>query len=110
MIPQHTESYLLSGEVPYEGILTIDTGCKGAKFHSPQPLVVRAYAVCTDGLLPGTPQMSHLTMLCGTCADNLTIYLNLLNHANGKLAWEVRREFGNRIRQLAELAWPQETE
>jgi hypothetical protein len=43
--------------------------------------------------------------LCGTCAANLTVLLRLMAASSGELPWEVRREFGNTIRALADKAW-----
>ena len=46
--------------------------------------------------------------LCGTCADNLTTYRVLMAASNGRLPWEIRREFGNLIRALGTSAWEHE--
>lgn len=65
--------------------------CQGAKFHSPRPLAVHAY------VLPD----KHVIYLCGTCRDNLGVYLFLWN-AEGGLDWETKRCFGNQIRNVAQ--------
>lgn len=68
--------------------------CAGSKFHSPTPLVVLK-----------TPVGEEIIPLCGTCRDNLGVFLSLMTTSNGSLPWEVRREFGNRIRSLGMTAW-----
>lgn len=87
-------------EVGYEaeGILTVDRECEGAKFHSPHPLMVSEVPLCEGA---GAP----VVLLCGTCADNLSILRHLLVRNNGRLPWPVRREFGNTIRALALQGW-----
>jgi hypothetical protein len=62
--------------------------CAGAKFHSPTPLVLHDVEV--DG---------KTVQLCGTCRSNLGVLRALLD-THGELAWPVRREFGNRLREL----------
>jgi hypothetical protein len=64
--------------------------CEGAKFHSPRPLRIHPY------ILPD----KRLTYLCGTCRDNLGVYLFLWD-AEGSLDWPTQRFFGNQIRAIA---------
>jgi hypothetical protein len=68
----------------------IEVECEGARFHSPQPLVVREVQI----------RKGYKVMLCGTCADNLTTLKTLIASYDGELPWPVRREFGNQIRAL----------
>lgn len=94
--------------LPLPGVLTEVQGCEGAKFHSPQPLLVREYGL--DGALvfptdgPHTEEYDTV-WLCGTCAANLTVLLCLLKAHDGDLPWEARREFGNLVRALGMRAW-----
>jgi hypothetical protein len=62
--------------------------CAGAKFHSPTPLVLHEVEI------NGQP-----VQLCGTCRSNLGVLRALLTR-HGELPWPVRREFGNRLREL----------
>lgn len=68
--------------------------CVGSKHHSPTPLLVTMTSVA-DELIP----------LCGTCAINLRVFGHLMTTSNGSLSWEIRREFGNRIRALGVKDW-----
>lgn len=76
--------------LPVPGVLADGYACEGSKFHSPQPLILSEYA------LGGHEKV----MLCGTCTDNLSVLMGLLEAHDGKLTWEARREFGNMIRAL----------
>lgn len=78
--------------------------CEGAKFHSPNPLVVYHEPVSPVPAGHECPPEAY-AWLCGTCRANLAVYLALMVENDGELAWEVRREFGNRIRALAERGW-----
>lgn len=60
--------------------------CEGAKFHSPNPLVLH------EVRLPGGREV----LLCGTCRDQLRV-LHLLGPNPD---WSVARCFGNRVRLL----------
>lgn len=94
--------------VPLPGVLTEVQQCEGAKFHSPQPLLVREYGLDGAVLYPNDGEHSavHDTVwLCGTCASNLTVLLCLLRAHGGDLPWEARREFGNLVRALGMRAW-----
>lgn len=62
--------------------------CAGAKFHSPNPLVLHEVEI-----------NGKRVQLCGTCRSNLGVLRALLD-THGELAWPVRREFGNRLREL----------
>lgn len=83
-----TDTSDLSGDLSYDRV------CEGAKFHSPNPLVLHTVSVGTKELL-----------LCGTCRANLEVLRHLLAHNGGELDWPVRREFGNQIRAIAETEW-----
>ena len=73
-----------------EGVLAYDETCDGAKFHSPNPLVLHEVTVGDTRVL-----------LCGTCLANLRVLQHLLAAADGSLPWPVLRDFGNQIRALA---------
>lgn len=66
--------------------------CEGAKFHSPWPLATRHWSFL-DGKVAA--------YLCPTCEAKLEILLHLTERSRGSLTWPVRREFGNRIRNLS---------
>lgn len=85
-----TDTSVLPGTLAYE------EKCQGAKFHSPNPLVLHEVALGSEQVL-----------LCGTCQANLEVLRHLLVHNEGELDWSVRREFGNQIRALAEREWQQ---
>jgi len=84
-----------------ESLLTVGTGllpgdladaeCRGAKHHSPRPLLLHEVVAC-DGTT---------VMLCGTCQDNLATARHLMVAHPGTLPWPLRRELGNAIRALA---------
>lgn len=80
------------------GVFARDVECLGAKFHSPNPLILRNTHVSPD-------QRGETVLLCGTCADNLTVLQTLLLKHGGDLPWPVRREFGNLVRALALRGW-----
>jgi hypothetical protein len=90
-----------AGIRPY-GLFGEDFACEGSDYHTPTPLLLHRYRVQADGSLA---EGALGVMLCATCADNLRILLNLLWSSEGTLPWEVRREFGNKIRQLGMHAW-----
>lgn len=87
-----------AGITPETGSFARETDCEGARFHSPNPLVIRE--VC---LAPDNEGVSAL--LCGTCADNLAVLQSLLLRHDGDVEWPVRREFGNLVRALALRGW-----
>jgi hypothetical protein len=77
--------------------------CEGSKFHSPTPLVCTK--VDLRDLVDNTEALSDVVWLCGVCAANLRIFVRLMVATEGDLEWEVRREFGNRIRDLGMKVW-----
>lgn len=85
--------------------------CDGSKYHSPTPLVVDDVwlsAVVSEAIGAGTPDEQPAekpVWLCGTCKDNLRVFVLLMHASSGSLSWQVRREFGNKIRDLGVLAW-----
>lgn len=82
------------------GVLALDLACEGSKHHSPTPLMV--YRV---SIIPGQDH-GPFVMLCGTCKSNLKVFQSLLLH-HGEIPWEVQRQFGNIIRELAIRGWRQ---
>lgn len=68
------------------------TDCQGAKYHSPNPLLVEEVDL---------PSGETVT-LCGTCVDNLRVLQAVMDHHDGEAPWPLRREFGNQIRAIAE--------
>ena len=75
-------------------ILAERVTCAGAKFHSPTPLTVREIAVGDDTVF-----------LCGTCHDNLHVFLDLMHAKEGNVPWEARRCFGNLLRAIGTRAY-----
>lgn len=73
------------------GTLADGIQCEGAAFHSPTPLVVDAY-----------PLHGGEAWLCPTCAANLIVLRRLIEASPEPLPWPLRREFGNKIRALAQ--------
>lgn len=86
-------------DVPAEGWFARQHECTGARFHSPNPLVIRDIWISPDG------NRGESALLCGTCADNLGVLMALLQQYDGDVPWPVRREFGNQIRALAMRGW-----
>jgi hypothetical protein len=75
--------------------------CEGAKFHSPNPLIVHE-----TNLVPWDPHPPiHTAWLCGTCRGNLWVYQKILRENNGDIPWALQRSFGNAIRGLAKQGW-----
>lgn len=92
----------------------MDEPCVGSKYHSPTPLRVTPTWLSQvpyeclghDGDdLPDPLADEAMVWLCSTCYDNLRVFCLLMLATNGGLEWEVRREFGNRIRDLGTRAW-----
>lgn len=84
--------------------------CEGAAYHSPRPLFTQHTPLVLREWWPEHTQQAFWTRaprasLCGVCRDNLNILLQMLHATNGKLDWEVRREFGNQLRALAMKGW-----
>lgn len=100
-LPEYTRALLGAGgwRLPGNG----EVECEGSKFHSPTPLfVTKVPLVPRDWPAPaGVPMVS----LCGTCRDNLTSLQQILLLTDGTVPWQVRREFGNTIRALADKGW-----
>lgn len=84
--------------------------CEAAKHHSPRPLIVNEYRVLKDGLesIHSVTDEPGTAWMCGTCADNVRVALALFEAHGGVLPWQVRREFGNLVRAIAQR--PFETE
>jgi hypothetical protein len=114
-LPQHTEALLygaaargidVTWRLPGEDGQT----CEGAAHHSPTPLFTKWTSLVLrswwpeDATYPWWDMGPHAD-LCGTCRDNLNILLQMLHATEGHLDWEIRREFGNRLRALAERGW-----
>jgi hypothetical protein len=90
-LPKQIAAAVERKAVPVDGTVYArgDLVCEGARFHSPQPL-----------LLHKVKMPKRTAHLCGTCADNLVVLQALLDANDGDLAWPVRRDFGNQIRAL----------
>jgi hypothetical protein len=71
-----------------------DEECQGAAFHSPKPLNLHEVSLGEN----------RIVYLCGTCWTNLKLYLDLKLHFQGEIPWSVRREFGNRLRSIGDVA------
>ncbi len=71
-----------------------DVDCECSLFHSPTPLLVRPV---TFG--------DQTYKLCGVCADNIAVFVALMESSDGSLPWSLRREFGNRVREIGTQAW-----
>jgi len=84
MLPQNINALLVKHNGNFE-----EHPCEAAKFHSPRPLTTHAYK------LPN----NRVVFLCGTCRDNLSVYLYLWS-AEGGLDWTTLREFGNLLRNI----------
>ena len=86
-----------------------DEPCEGAAFHSPRPLFTHDTPLVLKTWWSEEQQWMQTRApqanLCGTCADNLNILLQMLHATVGDLDWEVRREFGNTLRALALRGW-----
>lgn len=106
-IPAKVGELLAQGDVSIlPGKLNVEEeGCEGAKFHSPNPLLVTEVPLMSP-LWPGSSGELKV-WLCGTCADNLRVYQHLLGQHEGQLEWPIRREFGNLIRALGDRGWKQ---
>lgn len=98
--PQHIAEASSTFSLEVGRRLAGDDACQGAKFHSPSPLVLQEV-----DLVPWSPTVSEIVLLCGTCVDNLSVLQDLLAVNEGVLSWAVRREFGNLIRGLGMRGW-----
>lgn len=85
--------------------------CVGSKYHSPTPLTtVQVYlsqvvAEQAQGITLDSRSGEEPVWMCRNCRDNLRVYVLLMAATQGGLDWVVRREFGNRIRDLGQHAW-----
>lgn len=85
--------------------------CVGSKYHSPTPLTtVEVYlsqvvAEVASGITLDPRRGEETVWMCRNCQDNLKVYVLLLVATGGGLDWVIRREFGNRIRDLGQHAW-----
>lgn len=86
------------------GTLNTEDLCEGARFHSPNPLLVVEVTI-VDPSWPGVVTLGDRVWLCRNCADNLRVYQRLLGQFSGNLEWPVRREFGNMIRAIGDRGW-----
>lgn len=104
-LPEHTRALLYAGgdwHLPGSD----DAECEGSKFHSPTPLFVAPVALIpAEWSARANAQFSPRVVLCGTCRDNLAILQQILLATDGDIPWQVRREFGNTIRALADKGW-----
>lgn len=106
-IPAKVGEMLAQGDLStIPGTLNFEDNCAGAKFHSPNPLIVQ-YVPLLDPVWSGAGSLGPLVWLCSTCLDNLRVYQHLLAEHEGQLEWPIRREFGNLIRALGDDAWHQ---
>lgn len=78
--------------------------CEGSKFHNPRPLTVSPFNLTTAIEIPEFA-LSDMVNLCGTCRDNLKVYLTVRYEYDGDTPQAVRRDFGNTIRELGDRAW-----
>lgn len=108
-LPEHTREFLYAGgdwKLPGAD----DQRCEGAAFHSPRPLFVRDVSLVLPEWWGDNPEQAYWAWapkvwLCGTCADNVNILLQMLYATDGNLDWAIRREFGNALRALAKRGW-----
>lgn len=109
-IPAKVGELLAQGDTSnLPGILNVDDGCEGAKFHSPNPLIVVDVPI-VDPSWPGATTLGDSVRLCNNCVDNLRVYQHLLGLTEGQLEWPVRREFGNLIRAIGDKGWAEYTQ
>lgn len=105
-LPEHTRALLYAGgdwHLPGDD----EAVCEGSKFHSPTPLFVDPFVtlIPTQWSAQASAQLSPRVALCGTCKDNLAILQQIMLACGGEVPWQVRREFGNSIRALADKGW-----
>lgn len=110
-VPPHIrEQAARSVLVDLRGHLSHEHECQGSRFHSPRPLMLDQYVLDGAVVEPLDVRVVYSTpptvvWMCGTCADNLGLYLALRESAPEGLPWPVRREFGTLIRALGDKAW-----
>lgn len=81
----------LAGEkLPAEFARASDHPCEGSRFHSPTPLVTSEVGL----------EGARTVWLCGTCENNLGVFVLLAESAKAPLPWPLLRGFGNQIRIL----------
>lgn len=102
-MPRNTRDLLTSGPWPLPG--DIDAECDGAVHHSPTPMVVHAVPVIHPDWDVRLSRESATVNLCGICRDNLLLAQHILHVTQGRAPWAVRREFGNKTREIAVEAW-----
>lgn len=100
-LPEHTRALLDAGGWHLVGNGTAE--CEGSKFHSPTPLSVSSVPLVPPEWVD--PNRVPKVLLCGTCRENLSVIQQILTLTNGDVPWQVRREFGNTIRALADKGW-----
>jgi hypothetical protein len=92
-VPVHANVYEALADVDQDGLpgtpASDAMSCEGAKFHSPTPLLLHRIE------LPN----GRFAVLCGVCRDNLAVLQSLMIE-RPQLPWEIRREFGNKLRAL----------
>lgn len=76
--------------------------CEGSRFHNPKPMAVRPVDLAAVLRPPVDPKDKDVVYLCGTCKDNLLVYLAVLDSNRGTAPMGVRRDFGNEIRKLGD--------
>lgn len=81
--------------------------CDGSRYHTPTPLLIDRYRYAGGGhVYPITAALQDGDVrLCGTCAENLRVFLQLMVATSGDMPWEAQREFGNSIRRIGKLMW-----
>ena len=94
-VPEMVQATLEKERIDLDGVLADGIECEGARYHSPNPLILHRIEV-EDG---------DVVLLCGTCRDNLDVFDRLMRSQEGELAWPVRREFGNLIRAIGLRVW-----
>lgn len=83
------------------------SACACVAGHSPEPVGTQRHHVVPvswvrDGGIPYDPET---VALCGTAHDNVHALLNHYVRRGGLPVWEIRRQFGPYIRELAAIAW-----
>ncbi len=81
--------------------------CEVARHHSPYPLLTHLIPLIPDewGEVVELSPMRTTILACGTCRDSIRVMQHLLWVSNGTLDWTIRREFGNRVREMVEASW-----
>ena len=93
-LPRHIADALGEIKPIHPALRRGDQECQGARFHSPSPLLLEEVEISSG----------KWVTLCGTCQDNLKVYEELKTHYDGEIPWKVRREFGNLIRAIGDVA------